>query len=91
MITEKCVTITEKRVAIWSSQETCIRHWWKRVMMEKTWHDYGNPNLGGLLHKQKHVTIYLNRVTILGAVIYAEDYSENKGYELRRAKCDFET
>jgi len=49
----KHVTITEKRVTIWSSQETCIRHWWKRVTMEKTWHDYGNPNLGCLLHKAK--------------------------------------
>ena len=64
-----CVTITEKRVTIWSFQETDIRHWWKRVTMAKTWHDYGNPNLGGLLHKQKRVTIYLNRATILGAVV----------------------
>ena len=45
------VTITEKRVTIWSSQESCIRHWWKCVTMAKTWHDYRNPNLGGLLHK----------------------------------------
>jgi heme O synthase-like polyprenyltransferase len=41
----------------------------KRVTMAKTWHDYGNPNLGGLLQKQKRVTIYLNRATILGAII----------------------
>jgi len=45
------VTITEKRVTIWRSLETCIRHWWKRVTMAKTWHDYGNLNLGGLSHK----------------------------------------
>jgi len=45
------VTIIEKRVTIWSSQESCIRHWWKCVTMAKTWHDYGNPNLDGLLHK----------------------------------------
>jgi len=61
--------LLKKRVTIWSFQETCIRHWWKRVTMAKTWHDYGNPNLGGLLHKQKRVTIYLNRATILGAVV----------------------
>jgi len=68
-ISEKRVTITEKRVTICCSQETCIWHWWKRVTMAKTWHDYRNPDLGGLLHKQKRVTVYLNHATILGAAV----------------------
>ena len=33
--------------------KTCIRHWPNRVTMIKTWHDSGNPNFYGLLHKAK--------------------------------------
>jgi hypothetical protein len=34
-----------------TKQNALFRHWGKRVTMAKTWHDYGNPNFGGLLHK----------------------------------------
>ena len=33
------------------TEETCIRHWWKRVIVAISWHDLRNPNSGSLLHK----------------------------------------
>jgi len=34
-------------------QNACSPHWEKCVMMAKMWHDSGNPNSDGLLHKAK--------------------------------------